>query len=68
VTDLDRRIAQVDAAVEKTADRGRGKAAMALAEQQRKNRGELVASRQLEAGKLASLKVERPRSRASGGR
>jgi hypothetical protein len=55
---LDRRIGQVDVAVEKTAERGRGKAAMALADAQSKNRAELVATRTSEAGKLANLKVE----------
>jgi hypothetical protein len=45
--------------VERTADRGRGKAAMVLADQQRKNRAEPVGSRTTEAGKLASLKVEK---------
>jgi hypothetical protein len=59
VADLDRRISQVDAAVEKTAARGRGKAAMVLADAQRKNRAELVASRTTEAGKLATLKAEK---------
>jgi hypothetical protein len=59
VADVDRRIGQVDAAVEKTTDRGRGKAAMALADEQRRNRAELVATRTTEAGKLASLKVEK---------
>jgi hypothetical protein len=59
VADLDRQIGQVDAAVEKTADRGRGKAAMTLAEEQRKNRADLVASRTKEAGTLASLKVRK---------
>jgi hypothetical protein len=59
VADLDRRIAQVDAAVERTAEHGRGKAAMALAEEQRKNRADLVANRTTEAGKLANLKVEK---------
>jgi hypothetical protein len=59
VADLDRRIGQVDAAVEKITERGRGKAAMNLADAQRKNRTELVASRTMEAGKLANLKVEK---------
>jgi hypothetical protein len=61
VADLDRRIGQVDAAVEKITERGRGKAAMALADQQRKNRADLAATRQQEAKALADLKVERAR-------
>jgi hypothetical protein len=54
LADLDRRIGQVDAAVEKTADHGRGKAAMALADQERKNRADLVATHQHKAKTLAS--------------
>ena len=56
---MDRRISQVDTAVERTADRGRGKAAMVLADQQRKNRAEPVGSRTTEAGKLANLRIEK---------
>jgi hypothetical protein len=59
LADLDRRLSQIDTAIEQTTARGRGKAAMVLADQQHKNRAELVASRTKEAGKLASLKVER---------
>jgi hypothetical protein len=59
VADLDRRVAQIDTAIEQTTAHGRGKAAMVLADQQRKNRADLVASRTTEAGKLASLKVEK---------
>ena len=44
---------------EQTTAHGRGKAAMVLADQQRKTRADLVASRITEAGKLASLKVEK---------
>jgi hypothetical protein len=57
LADIDRCIAQVDAAVEKITDRGRGKAAMTLAEEQRKNRAELAASRTKEAKALADLQV-----------
>ena len=59
VADLDRRVDQIDTAIEQTTAHGRGKAAMVLADQQRKNRADLVASRITEAGKLASLKVEK---------
>ena len=44
---------------------GSGKAAMVLADQQRKNRAELVASRTTEAGKFASSRWRRRRSTAS---
>jgi hypothetical protein len=59
VADLDRRIAQIDAAIEQTTAHGRGKAAMVLADQQRKNRAELVVSHTTEAGKLAELGVQK---------
>jgi hypothetical protein len=59
LADLDHRIGQVDAAVEKTTERGHGKAALDLANEQRKNRADLVASRTKEATALASLKVEK---------
>src|SRR5262249_54192551 len=58
VSDLDRRLAQIDGAVEKATQRGRSASAMALADQQRKIRAELVAQRTAEAKKLAELKVE----------
>jgi hypothetical protein len=54
VADMDRRIAQIDAAIEK----GRTGSAMALADQQRKTRTGLVAQRSNEAKALATLKVE----------
>jgi len=50
---------QIDTAIQQTTGRGRGKAAMNLADQQKQNRTGLVASRTTEAGKLASLKVEK---------
>jgi hypothetical protein len=59
VADLDRRIAQIDSAVEKTTAKGRGGAAMALADQQRKARAELVAQRTTEAKALAELQVQK---------
>jgi hypothetical protein len=60
VTDLDRRIAQIDTAVEESSRRGRTVGAMGLADQQRRNRAELVAARIKEAKALAALRVERP--------
>jgi hypothetical protein len=59
VADIDRRIAQIDSAVDKTTAKGRGAAAMALADQQRKPRAELVAQRTAEARTLAGLQVEK---------
>jgi hypothetical protein len=59
VADLDRRIAQIDGAVEKATSKGRTGSAMALAEQQRKTRAHLVAQRTSEARTLAGLQVEK---------
>src|SRR5215831_19530402 len=57
--DLDRRIAQIDSAVEKATDRGRTVVAMKLADEQRKARGDLAGQRIREAKTLADLKVEK---------
>jgi hypothetical protein len=59
VADIDRRIAQIDFAVDKATSKGRTSAAMALADQQRKIRAELVAQRINEAKALAGLQVEK---------
>jgi hypothetical protein len=59
VADLDRRIAQIDKAVETATSKGRTGSAMALIDHQRKTRGELVAQRTSEARTLASLQVEK---------
>jgi hypothetical protein len=59
VADLDRRLAQIDGAVEKATSKGRTGSAMALADQQRKTRGELAAERIIEGKALAGLQVEK---------
>src|SRR5258707_2515091 len=59
VSDLDRRIGQIDGAIEKATAKGRTSSAMALADQQRKTRGELVAQRTSEARVLVGLQVEK---------
>jgi hypothetical protein len=59
VADLDRRIAQIDKAVETATSKGRTGSAMALGEQQRKTRTELVAQRTNEAKALATIQVEK---------
>jgi len=59
VADLDRRIAQIDKAVETATSKGRTGSAMALADQRRKTRAELVAQRTNEAKTLAGLQVEK---------
>jgi hypothetical protein len=67
VADLDRRIAQIDGAVDKATTKGRTKSAMELATDQRRVRAELVAQRTAEAKTIAGLQVE-PRSMAYVGR
>jgi hypothetical protein len=59
VGDLDRRIAQIDSAVDKATEKGRTTAAMKLAEDQRRTRSELAAERVKEGKTLATLQVER---------
>jgi hypothetical protein len=59
VADLDRRIAQIDSAVEKATDRGRTAVAMKLADEQRKALADLAGQRIREAKTLADLKVEK---------
>jgi hypothetical protein len=57
----DRRIGQIDAAVEIATRHGRSNTAMALADQQRRNRADLVTNRTREAKALADLHIERAR-------
>jgi hypothetical protein len=59
VSDFDRRISQIDAAIEEATSRGRSTSAMALALPERKARTELVASRQKEARELVDLRVRK---------
>jgi hypothetical protein len=66
VSDLDRRIAQIDRAVDTATAKGRTKGAMELAADQRKARTELVAQRTTEAKTLASLQVDH--AKADGAR
>src|SRR6266404_1192822 len=63
VADLDRRLSQIDRAVEKATAKSRTGSAMALADQQRKSRTELVAQRTSEARALG-----RPTGREGRGR
>jgi hypothetical protein len=58
VADLDRRIGQIDGAVEKSTAKGRTNAAMQLAADQRRNRAELAAQRDQANKTLAELKIE----------
>jgi hypothetical protein len=59
VADLDRRIAQIDTAIEKATEKGRTVSAMKLAEEQRRNRIELAAERAREGKVLAGLQIEK---------
>ena len=61
VADLDRRIAQIDAAVEESTRLGRPVAAMTIADQKRRDRADIVAARQREAQALAGLQIEKAR-------
>jgi hypothetical protein len=59
VADLDHRISQIDAAVEEATRRGRTAGAMMLADQQRKTRDGLVASRQAARATLIEIQTQR---------
>jgi hypothetical protein len=59
VADLDRRIAQIDTAIEKETEKGRAASAMKLAEEQRRTRTDLAAQRTREGKTLADLQVEK---------
>lgn len=61
VADLDRRISQIDAAIEESTRLGRPVGAMTIADQKRRDRAEIVATRQREAQALANLQVEKAR-------
>jgi hypothetical protein len=63
VADLDRRIAQIDSAIETATQRGRTSAAMKLADEQRKSRAELAGQRIREAKTLADLRDREGRYR-----
>ena len=66
VTDLDRRLGQIDSTIEEAAKRGRTNAALSAMEGQRKARGALVDERNREAGTLAAIKAERASLSARG--
>jgi hypothetical protein len=59
VADFDRRIGQIDSAVEKSTAKGRTNAAMQLAADQRRNRAELATQRDQANKALAGLQVEK---------
>jgi hypothetical protein len=61
VADLDRRIAQIDAAIEESTRRGRPVGAMTISDQKRRDRADIVSARQREAEGLAGLQIEKAR-------
>jgi len=66
VADLDRRLNQVDMAIEEAAKRGKTNTALSSIEGQRKARQALAGERQREASTLADLKAERAAVSAKG--
>jgi len=59
VADLDRRIAQIDTAIEESTRLGRPLGAMTIADQKRRERAEITAQRQREAQALGSIQIEK---------
>jgi len=66
VADLDRRLSQIDSAIEEAAKRGRTNAALSAIEGQRKARAALADQRQRDGVALADLKAERAALSAKG--
>jgi len=66
VADVDRRLNQVDVAIEEAAKRGKTNTALSAIEGQRRPRAGLVDERNREAGTLAGLKAERASVAAKG--
>jgi hypothetical protein len=66
VADLDRRLGQIDSAIEEAARRGRTTTALTAIEAQRKSRDGLAGQRRREASTLADLKAERAALVAKG--
>jgi uncharacterized coiled-coil protein SlyX len=65
VTDLDRRIAQIDTAIEESTRLGRPLGAMTIADQKRRERAEIAAQRQREVQALGGLQVEKAKVTSS---
>jgi hypothetical protein len=61
VADLDRRIAQIDAAIDELTRLGRPVGAMTISDQKRRDRADIVVARQREAQALAGLQIEKAR-------
>jgi hypothetical protein len=61
LADVDKRLRQIDAAIEETIRRGRAAAAMALSDQLKRNRADLALERNREAQKIAGIEFEAAR-------
>ncbi|BAM92886.1 membrane hypothetical protein [Bradyrhizobium oligotrophicum S58] len=59
VTDIDRRIAQIDAAIDEATRLGRPVGAMTISDQRRRERADIAAERQRESQALANLQIEK---------
>ena len=59
IKDLDKQIAQIDAAVSKMTERNQAQSSLAAADKQRKNRTDLTNRKQVEVKKLSDLKSEK---------
>jgi hypothetical protein len=68
VADLDRRIGQIDTAIETAAKKGKTSTALSAMDSQSRARGTLAGEREKAAGALAALKAERAQVAASGHR
>src|SRR5260370_1330935 len=66
VADLDRRLSQIDSAIEEAAKRGRTNTALSAIDGQKKARAGLVEERRREASTLVDLKTERAALAAKG--
>jgi hypothetical protein len=66
VADLDRRLGQIDTAIEEAAKRGKTSTALSAMEGQRRSRAGLVDERRREAGTLVALQTERASVAAKG--
>src|SRR5260370_24682744 len=66
VDDLDRRVRQIDSAIEEAAKRGKTNTALSAMEGQRQRRQAIVEERRREGGTLATLQTERASALARG--
>ena len=65
IADYDKQLAQIDDALSKITEKGRGESSLQAADKQRKTRNELVAKKNAELGSISKLKEEVIRIRSS---